>query len=134
MFSQVVVSLLVAVVTALGGYAAATALPAAFGFSSVNAAGSMTVVAGLLVVTATFFALAWDRDAALAPFSLARSTAIEDLLAALWRQREQGVMVAEANLLGTRAMFNVSRASAQAKRRGLITIDDHGGLADQNRP
>jgi manganese/zinc/iron transport system permease protein len=130
MHTQIIVSLFLAILTAIGGYAAATLLPAAFGMNSVNAAGSMTVVAGLLVVIAAFaspshgiFIRRWRRA------RLANSTAIEDLLAALWRLREQGISVAEASALGTRAMFDVRRTCSQAKRRGFITVDDHGGMA-----
>ncbi len=48
--SQIAVSFVAALICGVGGYFAATLIPGAFGFGSVNAAGSMAVVAGMLVV------------------------------------------------------------------------------------
>ena len=88
---QVVLSLLLALVTAVGGYVAATAVPGWFGVNAVNAAGAMTVVAGALIFLAAVFApghglLAASRRRR----RLASRTAVEDLLLALYRAREAG--------------------------------------------
>ena len=107
LLSQVLVSLVVAVVTAIAGYAAATLIPAAFDFDSVNAAGSMSVIAGVLILSAVFcsprhglWPRAWRRR------RLQNETAVDDLLAALFRLQEAGINHADPQALGTRSMFD----------------------------
>ncbi|MFW5845392.1 MAG: metal ABC transporter permease [Planctomycetota bacterium] len=123
--SQILVSLVVALLSACGGYVAATAIPAAFGAGSVNAAGSMTVVAGLLVGLAAWcapshglLARAWRRR------RLARAAAVDDLLAALWRMRESGAGRVRADSIVTRSVFDLPLARRIARRQGLLEV--HG--------
>jgi manganese/zinc/iron transport system permease protein len=52
---QLVVSLVLAMICAVGGYLAATMIPGWFDAPTVSAAGSMTVVAGALLVAAAVF-------------------------------------------------------------------------------
>jgi len=49
---QIVWSVIVAILSAVGGYGAATGIPALFGKDAVNAAGSMAVVSGILLTLA----------------------------------------------------------------------------------
>ncbi len=115
-------SAFVAIATAVLGYWAATAIPATAGWDSVNAAGSMTVVAGCLLATA---ALAAPRNGVLARWwarrRLAAAIALEDLLVGLWRQ-EEGHRTEE---IGPRSRPDAVTA---AMRRGLVTRDAAGRL------
>jgi manganese/zinc/iron transport system permease protein len=123
---QIGVSLLAALVAAVGGYLGATAVPGAFGLGAVNAAGSMSVVAGGLVAAAVIasprhgLVSAWLRRRA-----LSLSVAREDLLAGLYRAAESGAHApTHAGLPGVR----MARASASARRAGLLSADDPARL------
>ena len=112
-----------AVATAVIGYGAATALPAAADWDSVNAAGSMTVVAGTLLGLA---AVAAPRHGVLARWwsgrRIAGEIAVDDLLIGLWR-REEGHRLDE---LADRAR---PEAVAAATRRRLIVLRSDGDPA-----
>ncbi len=87
--SQIAVSLAAALICGVGGYLAATLIPAAFHIDSVNAAGSMTVVAGGLVVLAAFMSPSHGLIARyLRRRRLGRDTAVDDLLVGLLRLEE----------------------------------------------
>ncbi len=124
--SQIVCSLIVALICGVTGYFGATLVPTWFDAGSVNAAGSMTLVAGGLVGLAAFFspahgliARAWRRR------GLARDTAIDDLLAALLRLREVGKANAELGDLRSRpGLPSVSRAVRLAMSRGFVELAD----------
>ncbi len=104
--SQLLVSVLVAVVSCAAGYIAATAVPAWFGLDSVNAAGSMAVMAGAVLTLAVF---ASPRHGVIARrwrlHAMGRSIARDDLLASLYREAE-----------ASSAMPQRPRAHASAKR------------------
>lgn len=127
--SQVLVSLLMALLSGVGGYVAATAIPAAFAADSVNAAGSIAVVAGILVVVAAWcspshgiIARLWHRR------QLARTAAIDDLLAAIWRMQENGVATVRADALISRSIFDRSLAIRLARQRDLVRQEANGLL------
>lgn len=88
---QLVISVLVAITTTVGGYLAATSVPAIWGKDAVSAAGSMAVASGILLAVA---ALLSPRHGVivrvLRRHRLARSVAIDDLLAAMYRAEEAG--------------------------------------------
>lgn len=112
----------IAVTTAVVGYVAATAVPAVAGWDSVNAAGSMTVVAGgLLALAATVaprhgvVARWWARR------RLAAAIALEDLLVDLWR-RDEGHRLADVE---PRSRPHVL---ARAVRRHFIVVDAEGRI------
>lgn len=87
---QIEVSLIVAIVTTLLGYFGATSVPAAFDYDSVNAAGSMTVAAGIVLCASIGFAPRYGILARrLRQRSLRKQVAVDDLLAALYRIGEQ---------------------------------------------
>ncbi|MEM6749994.1 MAG: metal ABC transporter permease [Planctomycetota bacterium] len=112
---QVWLSLAMAAAAAVGGYASAAAVPAWFDAPSVNAAGSMTLVAGVLLVAAVFFSPAHGVVARnLRRRALRRDTELDNLLASLLPGRGAGAADA-ANL--------PARPLAVAARRGLVRID-----------
>ncbi|MEM0983060.1 MAG: metal ABC transporter permease [Planctomycetota bacterium] len=89
--SQLWVSVGIAVVSGVGGYFAATQLPHAFGMRSVNAAGSIAVVGGLLLAIAMLFAPTHGIFARkLRRRRLAMTVAADDLVGALYRLSETG--------------------------------------------
>ncbi len=120
--TQVVVSVGVALVCGIGGYLAATALPAVMGFDAVNAAGMMAVTGGACLTAAVFFspshgvvAKAWRRR------RLSRRIALDDLLAALYRLREQGQASATgAALAALLPPMRLEAVISEAQRDALI--------------
>jgi manganese/zinc/iron transport system permease protein len=133
---QIIWSVVIAIATGVLGYAAATAGPALFGRDSVNAAGSMTVMAGGLLVVAIvasprhgLVARWWRRRA------LGRSIAVDDLLAALFRLEErEAAPPTIAELGGLLPGRTLAAALADATRRGLVATQ--GGaltLTDDGR-
>lgn len=88
---QIVWSVVIAITSAVGGYIAATALPAWLGAESVNAAGSIAVTAGVLLT----LAIAFSPSHGILPRlirrrTLATTVARDDLLATLYRATESG--------------------------------------------
>ncbi len=119
---QIGLSLIMALISGVGGYMAATAVPALFDADSVNAAGSMTMVAGLLIALAAFFSPSHGLLArAIRRQKLARQTAVDDLLGVLFR-REEAVPLVDQPIEPTRQSVRL------ATRRGLVERS-MGGLA-----
>lgn len=123
--SQLAASVAIALATGVGGYLAATAVPALWDADSVNAAGAMSVVAGALLVTAI---VASPRHGVVAEAlrrrRVARRVAEDDLIAALHRAAEAGdasvpVAFARPLLVGR----SLRMAIADAARSGLLHID-----------
>ncbi len=123
---QVWISVLLAIACGVGGYIAASAVPGWFGKDSVNAAGSMALVAGVLLVVVVFASPRhgvvhrWARRR-----SLARGMAADDLLAALYRRKEVGeasvgVGQVAAMLIG----HSFGKALRGAVRGGHVSNDD----------
>jgi manganese/zinc/iron transport system permease protein len=124
--TQVLVSVGVAAACGIGGYFAATAVPALWGKDAVNAAGSMTVVAGLLLAVAI---VASPRHGVVSRWHrrrrLAASIVRDDLLAALYRAAESGRDRVEARSLpGAFPGRPIARAVASASRAGLVRSED----------
>lgn len=136
--SQLLASVLVALAAAVLGYLAATMLPALVGLPSVNAAGSIATVAGFLLVVAVvaapehgLIARAWRRR------RVARETAGEDLLAALYRARESGLDAVQlSSLPPALALRNLEPILRQVTNRGWVERREGtlrlttGGLAE----
>jgi manganese/zinc/iron transport system permease protein len=121
LITQVWLSLMISVVTALGGYALAVWGPRWVGWSaSVSAPGMMSVLAGLLLVVAIIFSpgrgvvARWVRRRRLA-VEMAR----EDVLAALYR-RGEGASAWNDLIPAGRAGV---RGASDALRRGQVTGD-----------
>ncbi|MEM7623263.1 MAG: metal ABC transporter permease [Planctomycetota bacterium] len=129
---QILLSIVVAVATAVVGYAAASAVPAAFGLDAVNAAGAMTVAAGGALVIAI---VAGPKHGVIAKARtrgrLARRVAVDDLLATLYRAHEaapdgQKLPAVAIDLGEARGIRNASVAIRDAMRRGLVARDARG--------
>ncbi|MEM1446676.1 MAG: metal ABC transporter permease [Planctomycetota bacterium] len=121
LWTQVVASVLIAVSAAVMGYFGATAVPALFDAPSVNAAGSITVVAGMVVGAAAIASpshglliRAWRRN------RLGRTAAIDDLLTTLLRFDESGQHAGSFDDLLAVGLQQPSRVAQWATRRGLI--------------
>lgn len=133
--TQVWLSAGIAVLSASGGYIAATAVPAIWGKEEVNAAGSMTVFSGLLLAVAVVFS---PRHGVvvrrLRQRRLARAVVREDLLATLYRLSESGepsaaaASVVEGRAPGlARAALRVSEKRGDLEvERGRVRLTDRG--------
>ena len=125
--TQVVCSVVIAVASAVGGYLAAAAVPALWGAEEVNAAGSMTLMSGLLLVLAIIAAPRHGLiTRAIRRSRLGRSIARDDLLAALYRASETGAeSIAKPELERAIAGHRPTATIKTARRRGLITEHDN---------
>jgi len=123
---QIVCSAVVAIASGVGGYFAATALPAAFGRDAVNTAGMMTIVAALLLVLAIVFSPTRGIVArALRQRRLGLNVALEDLLAALYRLDEAGESMPTTEALGSvQRVHRLQRSLEVARERALIVQRD----------
>lgn len=87
--TQIALSVAIAILTSVGGYIAAAAIPAFFGIDAINAAGSMAVTAGALLTLTIVLAPRHGLLAhALRQRSLSHQIALDDLLATLYRASE----------------------------------------------
>jgi len=133
MSAQIAWSVGIAIATTVLGYGAATAVPTAFGWASVNAAGSMTVVAGGALAIAVVAAPRHGLVArGISRRRLSRSIALEDLLLMLWRAEDERTgtvpVPRHANLIRPAAPGIV----ALARRRGLV--ESASGAATDDDP
>ncbi|WP_458789157.1 metal ABC transporter permease [Adonisia turfae] len=120
--SQIGVSLGIALLAGIGGYVAAAAVPDLFGKEAVNAAGSVTVFSGVLLVVAIVVS---PRYGVISRFvrrrRLAVRVAIDDLLASMHRAGESGTHELDVSRLRHELVGRPSRAAiARAVRRGLL--------------
>lgn len=129
MSRQVWWSAAIAITTAVLGYGAATAIPATVGWDSVNAAGSMTVVAGGVLAIAAVgaphhgvIARWWSKR------RLTASIALDDLLLMLWRADEVGETQVPVSRHADRTRRPDPATLARAIRRGLAMAPADGGL------
>ncbi len=129
--TQIGLSVVVAVLCGTGGYASATALPAAWGGGAVNAAGAMTVVSGALLLGAVMLSPSHGVFAkAVRRRRLSRRVALDDLLAALYRLWEQGQeTVTRPTLAAFVPASTVGRAESDALRHALITTSAPDAVA-----
>ena len=122
---QILLSVVVSLVTGVGGYFAATTVPAMFDKDAVNAAGSMTMVSGLLLAMAIVFAPRHGLAMRLVRRRrLAGRIATDDLLAMLYRGSESGMQSMDRS--GLEEMLpgrDLARAIASASKTGLISVD-----------
>lgn len=120
--SQVGCSLLIAFLTAIVGYFEATMVPAWFGSGSVNAAGSMAVMGGVLLGLTIFLSPRHGLVAKrLRQRRLTRESAMDQLLAALLRAREKGAAWIELAVLARSApAFDFEETAARARRLKFV--------------
>ncbi len=134
--TQIAWSVIFALLSGLGGYAAATLVPGLFGLDAVNAAGSMTVVAGGLLGLAI---VASPRHGVITRLlrrrQLSQRVAIDDLLAALFRATETGAQGTTVDTLKTLlAGQPVDFALAQTTKAGHVEYQgQHVVLTEQGR-
>ncbi len=126
LLAQIAWSLAFAIAASIGGYVAATAIPSMWGKEPVNAAGSMTVAAGVLLTLAIVVSPKHGLVVrAIRRRRLAASVALDDLLAALFRFAEQGEpKVPRARLAQLVPGIRLDRALGLARKRDLVTLDD----------
>ena len=125
LFTQIACSVAVSVVAAIGGYVSATAVPAMWGLESVNAAGMMTVAAGVLLALAIVLSPSHGvLMRVVRRRRMAGSIAIDDLVGTLFRLREQGeVWASRGRLRELLPGMRLDRTLAGGCRRGLTRID-----------
>jgi len=123
--TQVILSILIAALTAVVGYFAATALPALWGKDDVSASGSITLVAGGLFTFAMVFAPRYGVFArSLNHRRLTARVMLDDLLGLMFRNAEEqgsdaSLEPADAACLGPR----YRRVIAAGRRAGLVEPD-----------
>lgn len=120
--SQIGVSLGIALLAGIGGYIAAAAVPDLFGKEAVNAAGSVTVFSGLLLVAAIIASPRYGVISRLVRRRrLAVRVAIDNLLASMHRAGESGTHELDVSRLRQELVGRPCRAAiARAVRRGLL--------------
>ncbi len=128
--TQLIVSLVAAVAAGTLGYFGSTALPALVGLRNVNAAGSMTVAAGVLLTAAVFFSPTHGLVARmLRRRRLAESSSLDDLLVNLLRHDEVDSSPMDVDDLTARAgLMSPAHSISLASRRGLVESAT-GGLS-----
>lgn len=127
LLTQIVWSVLVALLCGIGGYIAATAVPAMFGKDAVNAAGSMSVVAGGILTIAIIGAPKHGLVTRLSHRKkLVRKISIDDVLAALYRAEEAGQTVTTYSLKQALVGRAVDPAITTAIRDNMVERDQYG--------
>lgn len=127
---QIWISLAFAVGASLLGYAGATVVPGWFGKDSVNAAGSIAVMSGVLLVGAIVLSPSHGVLAKRRRHTrLARSVERDDLIATLYRANERGEeSVSNTALAEALPAARLMRAIGDARRAGLIEGEAGGWL------
>lgn len=122
---QIVWSVAISLVCGIGGYLAATAVPAMFGKDTVNAAGSMALVAGGMLALAVVFSPRHGLVMrAVRRHQLARRVALDDLVAALHRAGERQADAFDLTRVRELLIGRHPQATLRAAmRQGLVTID-----------
>ncbi|MFI4916854.1 MAG: metal ABC transporter permease [Phycisphaerales bacterium JB060] len=121
--SQILVSVVVAIAAAALGYLGSIAVPSMFGKREVNAAGSMAVtLGGLLVLAAVLGPRYGVLATAIRRARLGRSIAMDDLLGRLYRQEEEGAAPPVV----------ASSVLRRARKRGLVRAGELA-LTNQGR-
>ncbi len=128
LLTQIIWSVVFAIISGVAGYIAATAVPAFWNKDAVNAAGTISLAAGALLVLAMMasprhgLVTRWLRQR-----RLAARVGLDDLLAALFRASETGnhTMPLE-QLRHTLPGRSAEKAVATAARRAFIEQTDQG--------
>jgi manganese/zinc/iron transport system permease protein len=124
---QLAWSVVIALICGIGGYFAATSVPALFGKDAVNAAGMMAVVAGLCIVLAV---VGSPRHGLIVRHvrrrRLARQIAVDDVLASLYRVEESAPASPEPRVIPNMSATDLRRVIARMGRSGLVASGDNG--------
>jgi manganese/zinc/iron transport system permease protein len=125
---QIVISVIVAFVTAVGGYFSATIIPALFELDALNAAGMMTVLAGIILTSTILFSPFHGVLGRLRRrLRLATRVAMDDLLSAMYRASEQNA--APLTIQSTREAYQgvkLNRAIKAASKHAYIDRKGEG--------
>lgn len=123
---QILISLVVALITAVGGYFSASMIPGIFDLDAVNAAGMMTVLAGVILTISIMLSPSHGVLARVIRRSrLANQVAIDDLIGAVYRLHEQGqTHITTHQLFEQLRSLNPDASLKQASRNGLITLNN----------
>jgi len=126
--SQIIVSVIVALLAAVLGYLAATVVPSWFGKDAVRAAGSIAVMSGvLLAVTITISPTHGVIGRIVRRRRLSLGIAVDDVLAALYRQEERGgERLTPGRLAELLPMHPTHRAIRLAAKREWVERDEKG--------
>ncbi len=133
--TQIVLSVLIALFTAVGGYFSATIIPGWFGRDTVNAAGSITVFAGLVLSMTIILSPSHGiLSRMIRRIRLSSRVALDDLLATMYRAHEQAqVELSVSDISGAilrskpQPLLNraVKRALIQ-RQRGMYSLTEKG--------
>lgn len=120
--SQIICSVIVALICSIGGYFSATMLPSAFGIDAVNAAGAMAMMGGLVLTIAVFIAPSHGViSRIIRRRRLSGRVALDDLLAGLYRASEHGqLQPTRAELLVGFKHANLHATIKRAARLQLV--------------
>ncbi|MEM6691943.1 MAG: iron chelate uptake ABC transporter family permease subunit [Planctomycetota bacterium] len=134
---MILLSTLLAVLAAVGGYYMATRGPALIGFKSTTVAGTMAVASGILLVTAAVFSptqgvlIRWVRRQ-----RMSFGILCDDITATLYRLNERGQAIPSSHQLAAQLMAGrVSFAMAKwhLVRAGELETDPAWSLTDRGR-
>lgn len=134
--TQIMASIVVALICGIGGYTSANAIPAFFDRDAVNAAGAMAMVGGM---TVTAGIIASPRYGLISRVRrrhrLAKQVAVDDVLAAVYRAEETGIArVSRDSLSALLPPRRLDQALPAAIRGGLVHSDPSGvTLTDAGR-
>ncbi len=120
--TQIFISIAIATLATLLGYAAATAIPALFDKDSVSAAGSIAVASGALLAAAAIFSPSHGALArAIRHRRVAQDVALDDLLAALYRLNERSTEKPTTHAIQTTFGITIrTRTLEHAKHKSLL--------------
>ena len=132
--TQVILSIVISILTAVLGYIGASVLPGLFGRDAVNAAGSISVMSGVLLTIAIIGSPSRGLIIkTLRNRALETQIAREDLLAFLYRAHEQGEQYVPVNRV-LRAMQGHTRVLPKLIKSDLLeSRDDTVSLSELGR-
>lgn len=124
--TQVWLSVAIAVAGTVAGYLGATWVPGLFGLDSVNAAGSVTVVSGVLLAAAVIGSPGHGMVArALRRRALRRAIARDDVVGVLFRASESDCVI-ESSALDALGLRVAERHGLVATRDGAVRLTERG--------
>tara|TARA_A100000171_G_scaffold52564_1_gene71611 strand:- start:2157 stop:3470 length:1314 start_codon:yes stop_codon:yes gene_type:complete len=136
--TQIVLSVLIALFTAVGGYFSATIIPGWFGRDTVNAAGSITVFSGLVLSLTIIISPSHGiLSRMIRRIRLSSRVALDDLLATMYRAQEQAQAEMSASdisdaILRSKPQPLLNRAVKRAliqRHRGMYSLTEKGQCA-----
>jgi len=136
--TQIVLSVLIALFTAVGGYFSATIIPGWFGRDTVNAAGSITVFSGLVLSLTIIISPSHGiLSRMIRRIRLSSRVALDDLLATMYRAQEQAQAEMSASdisdaILRSKPQPLLNRAVKRAliqRHRGMYSLTEKGQRA-----